>query len=61
VLELMVMTDALRRLVLQEADASEIQRAAIAEGMRTMYQDGLAKVAQGSTTVEEIVRVTQEA
>ena len=32
-----------------------------ARGMRTMYEDGLAKALQGLTTIEEVLRVTQEA
>lgn len=61
VLELVVMTDPVRRLVLKHADANDIQNAAVAEGMRTMHEDGLLKVLEGTTTVEELVRVTQEA
>jgi general secretion pathway protein E len=61
VLELMVMTDNLRRLVLEETDATRIHQAAVGEGMRTMYEDGLAKVVEGTTTLEEVIRVTQEA
>ncbi len=61
VLELVVMTDPVRRLVLKHADASQIQAAAVAEGMRSMHEDGLVKVLEGITTVEELVRVTQEA
>jgi general secretion pathway protein E len=59
--EVMLMSDPIRRLVLKEADASQIQQAALAEGMRTMYEDGLLKAVQGTTTIEEVVRVTQEA
>ena len=55
------MSDPIRRLVLKESDASQIQQAALAEGMRTMYEDGLLKAVQGTTTIEEVVRVTQEA
>jgi general secretion pathway protein E len=60
VLELIVMTDVIRRLVLQRADAVEIQRAAREEGMRTMYEDGLCKALAGTTTMEEVMRVTHE-
>jgi general secretion pathway protein E len=54
------MNDALRRLLMQHADASDIERAARASGMRTMYEDGLRKALAGLTTVEEVLRVTQE-
>jgi general secretion pathway protein E len=60
IMEFLVMTDPLRRLVLKHADASEIQEAARAEGMLTMYEDGLRKAVAGMTTIEEVIRVTQE-
>jgi general secretion pathway protein E len=60
IMEFLVMSDALRRLVMQHADASEIERQARAEGMRTMYEDGIAKAVAGVTTIEEVLRVTQE-
>ena len=55
------MTDPMRRLVMQHATAGELQKQAMAEGMRTMYQDGLLKCLRGVTSVEEVLRVTQEA
>ena len=61
IMELMVMSDPLRRLVMQHATSGEINKLAISEGMRTMYQDGLLKCLAGKTSVEEILRVTQEA
>ena len=60
IMEFLVMTDPLRRLVMQRADAGEIERQARAEGMRTMYEDGIAKAVAGITTIEEVLRVTQE-
>ncbi len=54
------MSDPLRRMVMQRADAGEIERQARAEGMRTMYEDGIAKAVAGITTLEEVLRVTQE-
>nr|WP_284321710.1 type II secretion system ATPase GspE [Dyella acidisoli] len=60
IMEFLVMSDSLRRLVMQHADASEIERQARAEGMRTMYEDGIAKAVAGITTIEEVLRVTQE-
>jgi general secretion pathway protein E len=61
ILELLVMSDPIRRLVMQHATSGEIQRQAVSEGMRTMYQDGLLKCLRGITSVEEVLRVTQEA
>lgn len=60
IMEFLVMTDPLRRLVMQRADAGEIERLARSEGMRTMYEDGIAKAVAGITTLEEVLRVTQE-
>ena len=61
IIEQLTMNDALRRLLMQHADASDIERAARASGMRTMYEDGLRKALAGLTTIEEVLRVTQEA
>jgi len=60
ILELMVMNDTLRQLVLEHADAGMIARSADAQGMEFMFDDGLRKVAAGITTIEEVLRVTQE-
>lgn len=54
------MTDGLRQLVMRHASATDIQRLAIAEGMDTMYQDGVRKALAGLTTLEEVLRVTEE-
>ena len=61
ILELLQMTDPIRRLIMQQATSGEIHDLAVQEGMRTMYQDGLLKCLAGVTTIEEILRVTQEA
>ena len=60
VIELLPISDTIRRLILNRTEAREIQRAAIEEGMRTMYQDGLLKVLDGTTTIEEVLRVTRD-
>ncbi len=60
ILELLVVTDRIRKLILDHADATILQSAAIEEGMKTIYQDGLHKVAQGITSIEEVLRVTQD-
>ena len=61
IMEFLVMTDALRRLVMQRAGMGEIELAARGEGMRTMYEDGLVKALHGMTTIEEVLRVCTEA
>jgi general secretion pathway protein E len=57
--EVCVITEPLRRLIMQRRDGSELKQCAIAEGMETLRQDGWRRVAQGNTTIEEVVRVTQ--
>ncbi|HHJ39170.1 MAG TPA: type II secretion system protein GspE [Methylothermaceae bacterium] len=61
IMEFLVMSDEIRRLVLNHAQAREIEQTAINEGMLTMYQDGLQKALAGKTTLEEVLRVTTEA
>jgi len=61
ILELLQMTDSIRRLIMQQATSGEIHDMAVQQGMRTMYQDGLLKCLNGVTTLEEVLRVTQEA
>ena len=58
--ELLVMTDEVRRLVLRRAEAFELHRAAVAAGMRSMYDDGIRKASRGLTSLEEVLRVTRD-
>jgi type IV pilus assembly protein PilB len=58
VYEVMPMSPRLRELVLERASASEIKKAAIAEGMLTLRRDGLMKLRRGLTTTEEILKET---
>ena len=58
VYQLMVMTEELQTLAAQKATREELERAALEVGMRTLWDDGLAKVAAGLTTLEELARVT---
>lgn len=57
--ELMVVTDEIRALILKETDAGTIRKQATKEGMLSLRQSALSKLAQGNTTVEEIIRITQ--
>jgi general secretion pathway protein E len=59
VFEMMMMSDAVRRLTIARASANDIARAAKADGMTTMLEDGLSKVLAGVTTFEEVRRVTE--
>ena len=52
------MSEKLETLAANNANREELERAAIGEGMRTLWDDGLAKVAAGLTSVEELARVT---
>ena len=52
------MSETIESLAVQKAAREEIERAAIGEGMRTLWDDGLAKVASGLTSVEELTRVS---
>ena len=54
--ELLLITDAIRELVLKKADASKIKRAAVAEGMETLADDAINKIYSGITSVEEVLR-----
>jgi len=59
--EILVVDDQIRRMIMAKADAKAIGDAAVAAGMRTLREDGMAKVLQGATTAEEVLRVTQQA
>jgi type IV pilus assembly protein PilB len=55
--EVLMMSEEISRLCVEEATADEIRRVAIEQGMLTLRQDGLEKVRMGETSIEEIVRV----
>ncbi|MEZ5444497.1 MAG: type II secretion system ATPase GspE [Gammaproteobacteria bacterium] len=61
ILEFLVVDDRMRQLIKQRADAHAMQQAAIAGGMRTMYQDGILKACRGLTSIEEVLRVSRGA
>jgi general secretion pathway protein E len=58
--ELLMVTDAIKATVLKNPDSGSIKKAALAQGMRTLRSDGAQKVLKGVTTLEEVLRVTQE-
>lgn len=60
IMEAMPMTPSVYEAVLRGADASELHQVARLDGMRTLFEDGLNKVKAGETTIQEILRVTQE-
>jgi general secretion pathway protein E len=57
--EICVVTEPLKKLIMQKRDGGELKQCAIAQGMETLRQDGWRRVGQGKTTIEEVVRVTQ--
>lgn len=61
IMEFMVIDDALRAAVMRHAGMGEIERLAREAGMRTMFEDGVAKALAGLTTLEEVLRVTEDA
>jgi len=58
IFEILPIDDAVKNLVVAGADAPEIKREAVKNGMRTLRQSALRKLAEGQTTFEEVVRVT---
>ncbi|WP_407062756.1 type II secretion system ATPase GspE [Cognatilysobacter tabacisoli] len=61
IMEFLVMNDELRRAVMRHAGMGELEQLARDAGMRTMYEDGIAKALAGETTIEEVLRVTEDA
>ena len=60
IFELMVLNNKIRELAFQGAATQDIRRAAVAGGMRVMFDDGLEKVLQGRTTLDEVFRVAKK-
>jgi len=60
IFELMVLDDELRALIVQNTDSKSIKRLAVTRGMHSLRQDGAKKVLLGTTSIEEIVRATEE-
>jgi general secretion pathway protein E len=60
IFELLLVDDEVRELVMRRAGANIVKQSAIRKGMRTLRDDGVRKALAGDTTVEEVMRVTQE-
>ncbi|MDD4915904.1 MAG: type II secretion system ATPase GspE [Methylococcales bacterium] len=60
IIEFLTMSDSIRKQVMKHEEAYAIQQQAVAEGMQTMYEDGLSKALKGVTTLEEVLRVTTD-
>ena len=61
VAELLVVNDAIRSAILKHTDTASIEKVAMDEGLVSMREHGLRKALDGVTTIEEVLRVTQEA
>jgi general secretion pathway protein E len=57
--EFLRMTEGIKSLVLKTSDANQIKQAAVAQGMKTLRDDGIRKVVEGRTTISEVLRITQ--
>ncbi len=60
VTELLMMTDEIRPLILDKADAGTVKKMAVSQGMITLRQDAILKVFNGRTSLEEVVRVIND-
>ena len=58
--ELLMITDEVRSLTLKRVDSGALKKAAQAQGMTTLREDGALKVLQGQTTIEEVLLITQD-
>lgn len=59
--EILTVTDEIRQLVVSREPASRIRNVALSDGMRTLREDGWRKVLKGITTIEEVLRVSEDA
>jgi len=57
IFQLLVMNDELEKLASSGANRDEIEREGMANGMRSLWDDGIAKVSAGLTSLEELARV----
>jgi len=58
--EILSMDDSIRSLIIKSSHSGAIKAVAVKRGMTTLWQDGLRKVLEGATTIEEVLRVTQQ-
>ncbi len=60
IFEVLEVTENIQKLITEKQDSDMIKKEAIKQGMTTMFEDGLSKVQQGITSIEEILRATKE-
>ena len=58
--EILLVSETIRQMIMKKTDSASIGRQAVEEGMRTLRQDGARKIIEGITTLEEVLRVTQD-
>lgn len=58
--ELLLITDGIKKLIVKKATISEFKEQAVKDGFRSMREEGILKAVKGITTIEEVMRVTQE-
>ena len=58
--ELFLIDDEIQRAILDGSDANQLREVARAKGMATLYEDGMRKVLAGQTSIDEVLRVTQD-
>jgi general secretion pathway protein E len=56
--ELLIISPAIRKLIIANADAATIKNQAVEDGMKTLFDDGIQKAVNGDTSVEEVLRVS---
>jgi general secretion pathway protein E len=57
--EIMVLNESLQNMILKTHDSHQIKKEAARQGMTSLYDDGIQRVLEGTTTIEEVLRVTQ--
>jgi type IV pilus assembly protein PilB len=60
IFEMLLINDDIKEMITSKRSAGEIKKKAISQGMRTLFEDGLEKIKKGDTTIEEVLRVTEE-
>ncbi len=60
IMEMLPMNDELRSLVMRHANSADLRACAVKAGMESMFENGLRKAVAGTTTIEEVLRVTRE-
>ena len=60
IFELLIVDDEIQELIMKRSGANVIKQTSVAKGMRTLRDDGVRKILAGDTTIEEVLRVTQD-